>query len=285
MTAPAGYSKPPTLLYLRTAGGGGEQLAGPGAFFLDPTGDPKSGFHLRQVKPVTSPTVPFDDPSRRFDLSVGTSWGRFASLPTSLAIHSNGYVVGVDPAFDNLQILKLASAGTPDAQAPWAYIPLGPGTAPGRLGGPALVCVRPDQTILVLEAGNKRVQAFSRGGHPVQAFPTLETPFWFPLVPHTPDGTNVVYLSLGVDVAGYVYVLSQNGNGYDPADFNLDIYTPTGQHLVYQRGLVAAGLAVDLWRNVYTLNFQQIAGPGSRTEPSLSEYLPSTPKSATTLET
>ena len=284
MTAPAGYSKPPTLLYLRTAGGGGEQLAGPGAFFLDPTGDPKAGFHLRQVKPVTSPNVPFDDPSRRFDLSVGTSWGRFASLPTSLAIHSNGYVVGVDPAFDNLQILKLASAGTPDAQAPWAYIPLGPGTAPGRLGGPALVCVRPDQTILVLEAGNKRVQAFSRGGHPVQAFPGLETPFWFPLVSHAPDSTNVVYLSLSVDVAGYVYVLSQNGNGYDPGDFNLDIYTPTGQHLLYQRGLVAAGLAVDLWRNVYTLNFQQIAGPRNRTEPSLSEYLPSTPKSVTTLE-
>jgi hypothetical protein len=100
------------------------------------------------------------------------------------------------------------------------------------------------------------------------------------LVPHAPDDINVVYLSLSVDVAGYAYVLSQNGNGYDATDFNLDIYTPTGQHLLYQRGLVAAGLAVDLWRNVYTLNFQQIAGPASRTEPSLSEYLPSTPKTA-----
>ena len=68
------------------------------------------------------------------------------------------------------------------------------------------------------------------------------------------------------------YVLSQNGNGYGAADFSLDVYTPAGEHLFFQRGPVAAGLAVDLWRNVYTLNFQQIAGPGGRTEPSISEY-------------
>ena len=166
MTAPAGYAKAPLLLYLRTATGGGDQLAGPGFFFLDPTGDAETGFHLRQVSPVINVGVPVDDPARRFDLARGTSWGRFASLPTSLAIHSNGYVVGVDPAYDNLQIVELAATGMPDAQAPWANIPLGPGTGPGRLGAPALTCIRPDQTILVLEARNQRVQAFSRGGHP-----------------------------------------------------------------------------------------------------------------------
>jgi hypothetical protein len=222
--------------------------------------------------------VPIGDPSRRFDLAQGTSWGRFASLPTSLAIHSNGYVVGVDPAYDNLQIVKLAASGTPDAQAPWAHIPLGPGTGPGRLAAPALTCIRPDQTILVLEAGNHRVQAFSRGGHPVPAFAPSPTPYWFPLVSHAAADVDVVYLSLSVDVAGYAYLLSQNGNGYDPVDFHLDVYTPTGQHLLHQPGLVAAGLDVDLWRNVYTLNFQRIAGSGGRTEPSLSAYLPTTPK-------
>lgn len=276
MTAPKGYSKAPLLLYLRTIPAGGDALAGPGLFFLDPTGDPQTGYHLRQVSAVTSPNVPMDDPSRRFDLSRGTSWGRFPTLPTSLAIHSNGYVVGVNPAADNMQILRLA-AGSPDAQAPWACMPLGPGTGPGRLGAPALTCIRPDQTILVLEARNARIQAFSRGGHPVPAFPTTRTPYWVPLVPHAPRGTSVVYLSLSADVAGYAYVLSQYGDGYNRSDFHLDIYSPVGQHLVHQQGLVAGGLAVDLWRNVYTLNFQQIAGPGGRTEPSLSEYLPHTP--------
>ena len=285
MAAPAGYSKAPLLLYQRTAVQGAGRPAEPGLFFLDPTGDARTGFHLRAVTPVTDPGVPVDDPSRRFDLATGTSWGRFPIMPTSLAIHSNGYVVAVNPSTDNMQILELPAAGVPDAQAPWACMPLGPGTGPGRLRGPAVTCIRPDQTILVLEGGNERIQAFSRGGHPVAAFPGTPTPYWIPLVSHAPDKASTVYLSMSADVAGYAYVLSQVGNGYDAADFHLDIYAPTGQHLAHQQGLVAGGLAVDLWRNVYTLNFQQIAGPGGRTEPSLSEYLPHTPAVAAREET
>jgi uncharacterized protein YjbI with pentapeptide repeats len=83
---------------------------------------------------------------------------------------------------------------------------------------------------------------------------------------------------MSVDIANYVFILSQIGNGYDAADFYLDVYAPTGALLFTQRGLNAAGLAVDLWRNVYTLNYQQISGPGGRPEPSISEYTPSTPK-------
>ena len=144
---------------------------------------------------------------------------------------------------------------------------------------PALTAIRPDQTILVLEAGNQRVQAFSRGGHPVLAFGEQSS---FPLVSHASGDVNVVYLSMTVDVANYTYVLSQNGNGYEAAQFNLDVYTPTGEPLFYRQGLVVAGgMVVDLWRNLYALNFQQIAGPGGRPEPSISEWIPSTPKRAT----
>jgi hypothetical protein len=198
-------------------------------------------------------------------------------LPTSMAIHSNGYVVAVNPSCDHMLILALPAMNSPDADAPWASAPLEPGTAPGRLLAPALVAIRPDQTILVLEAGNQRVQAFSRGGHPVPAFPTIEPLYWFPLISHAPPD-DVVYLSMSVDVANYVFILSQIGNGYDVADFYLDVYAPTGAPLFSQRGLNAAGLAVDLWRNAYTLNYQQISGPGGRPEPSISEYTPSTPK-------
>jgi len=105
-----------------------------------------------------------------------------------------------------------------------------------------LVAIRPDQTILVLEAENRRIQAFSRGGHPVPAFPGIEQLYCIPLVSHGPADTNVVYLSMSVDVANYVYILSQRGNGYDAADLNLDVYTPAGEHLFSQQGLVAAGL-------------------------------------------
>ena len=275
MTAPEGYSGAPILLYVRTAPGAG--TAAPRFLYLDPSGDKDTGYHLREVTPVTDPTVPMGDPRRLFDLATGTSWGRFATLPTSMAIHSNGYVVAVNPSCDHMLILALPAMSSSDADAPWASAPLEPGTAPGRLLAPALVAIRPDQTILVLEAGNQRVQAFSRGGHPVPAFPTIAPLYWFPLISHAPPD-DVVYLSMSVDVANYVFVLSQIGNGYDVADFYLDVYTPTGALLFTQRGLNAAGLAVDLWRNVYTLNYQQISGPGGRPEPSISEYTPSTPK-------
>jgi len=276
MTAPEGYSGPPILLYVRTAPGAG--AAAPRFLYLDPSGDMDTGYHLREVKPVTDPAVLMDDPRRQFDLATGASWGRFAMLPTAMAIHSNGYVVAVNPSCDTMLILALPATASPDKDAPWASAPLEPGTASGRLLVPALVAIRPDQTILVLEAGNQRIQAFSRGGHPVPAFSGSDTPYWIPLVSHAPSNVNVVYLSMCVDVANYVYVLSQNGDGYDAAQFNLDVYTPTGKHLFYQQRLVAGGMAVDLWRNVYTLNFQQIAGPGGRPEPSISEWIPSTPK-------
>ena len=276
MTAPEGYSGAPILLYVRTAPGAG--TGAPRFLYLDPSGDKDTGCHLRDVTPVTDPTVPMGDSRRLFDLATGTSWGRFAILPTSMAIHSNGYVVAVNPSCDHMLILALPAMSSPDADAPWASAPLEPGTAPGRLLAPALVAIRPDQTILVLEKGNQRIQAFSRGGHPVPAFPGMQPRYWFPLISHAPPSIDVVYLSMSVDVANYVFILSQNGNGYDAADFYLDVYAPTGALLFSQRGLNAAGLAVDLWRNVYTLNYQQISGPGGRPEPSISEYIPSTPK-------
>ena len=95
MTAPAGYSGPPILLYVRTAAGAG--TAAPRFLYLDPSGDKDTGYHLREVMPVTDPTVPMGEHSTPFDLATGTSWGRFAMLPTSMAIHSNGYVVAVNP--------------------------------------------------------------------------------------------------------------------------------------------------------------------------------------------
>ena len=47
------------------------------------------------------------------------------------------------------------------------------------------MAIRPDQTILVLEAANQRIQAFSRGGHPVPAFAGINNrigPFGLPRV-------------------------------------------------------------------------------------------------------
>jgi hypothetical protein len=271
MATPKGYDQAPKLLYMRTTPSDREA----GCFYLDPTGGPKGGFHLRRIVPVTDPGIALDDPRRRFDQSRGESWGRFGLLPGAMAIHSNGYVVAIADYRPTLQILRLSGRACPNDQAPWANIVGGPGTRAGLLADPALIAISPNQTILVLERGNHRVQAFSRGGHPVPAFTAGSgTPaYWFPLE-NDPD---VTYLSMTVEIKGYIYISYHTGNGYDIDQFHLDIYTPEGTRLVQQTGFNNAAAAVDLWRNLYALNYQTIRGPGGRTEPSLSEWIPRTP--------
>jgi len=60
------------------------------------------------------------------------------------------------------------------------------------------------------------------------------------------------------------------------ADYRLDIFTPQGDQLARTTGVAAARLAVDTFRNVYTLNFATVTGL-ARVEPSLSQWVPSTP--------
>jgi hypothetical protein len=61
-----------------------------------------------------------------------------------------------------------------------------------------------------------------------------------------------------------------------PGDYRLDIYAPDGSFLTQVVGLAAARLQVDLWRNLFTLNYEIVQGTG-RTEPSVAQWIPSTP--------
>jgi hypothetical protein len=64
------------------------------------------------------------------------------------------------------------------------------------------------------------------------------------------------------------------------SDYRLDIYNPDGSFLTQVAGLAAARLQVDLWRNLFTLNYEILQGSG-RTEPSVAEWIPSTPGAGT----
>jgi hypothetical protein len=86
----------------------------------------------------------------------------------------------------------------------------------------------------------------------------------------------VTYLDLGVERLGYMYVLSFVEDGRSADDYRLDIYTPDGAFLARTIGVPAARMAVDLFRNVYTLNYETIANAPSL-EPSLSKWIPNTP--------
>ena len=190
-----------------------------------------------------------------------------------------GYVVGVNRQNHHMQILELPPAAIDASQAPqavpFAVAKMGLGTREGLLSAPVAVTVI-DATILILEDGNQRIQAVDVSGNPVKRFQngtTQRRGAGAGLRHHLPGP--------GVEGMGYLYVLSFVNNGLTAADYRLDIYDPQGNFLTRTTGVAAARLAVDTFRNVYTLNYEVVAN-APRIEPSLSQWNPSTPEGCPT---
>ncbi len=124
-----------------------------------------------------------------------------------------------------------------------------------------------DGVILVLEQGGNRLQAFDTGANP--------TPFFAggSMLALKAQTGNIQYLDVAIEFVGYIYVLSVNTSN---RIYSLDIYTPAGLLLAATVGMNASKLAIDLFRNVFTLNFETIQPVGARTEPSVSQWIPST---------
>ena len=256
-----GYDAKPLVAYqLRTRPGQTRPLN----FYLDPTGA-AGGYHLRSVELDTAP----------FDQTTRLSWGQFSAQQNAMAIHPSGYVVGIDTQRHKLEILRLPKRPAADEVVAAAIVKAGRGTRLGLLDTPFAVGVDPSSgAIYVLEGGNARIQAFDVFGNPTARFGggTSEALFLTP----EPDA---IYLDMAVESTGWIYVLSFAGSGANPADYRLDIYDPDGpgnRHLSRTTGVAAGKLAVDLWRNVFTLNYEPIIGPNG-VEPSISEWIPSTP--------
>jgi hypothetical protein len=126
--------------------------------------------------------------------------------------------------------------------------------------------------VIVLEQGNRRMQAFDLAANPVPHFGAKSSPF----APLVSESAGVVYLDIAADLLGYLYVLSYTGDGASAADYRLDIYQPDGTFLVRTTGIAAGAMTVDPFRTLYALNYAAVAG-APRLEPSLSQWLPSTP--------
>jgi hypothetical protein len=231
-------------------------------FFLQPTPD---GFFVQSITLDDSTPINVQNP---------LSWGVFSQALDSLAVVPTGYVVGVSRMTHQMQILELppaaVNAGQAPQAAPFAVTKMGLGTRAGLLNAPVAVAVF-DATILILEDGNQRIQAVDVSGNPVLIFQngtsnivTLE------------QGTGITYLDLGVEGMGYLYVLSFVNDGMTAEDYRLDIFDPQGNFLTRTTSVAAARLAVDTFRNVYTLNYEVVAN-APRIEPSLSQWNPSTP--------
>lgn len=264
---PAGFTAKPLLLF---------DLDGPASgsghnFWVDP----RDGlYHVRQVV--------LDGTNAPFDLSTGKSWGRFNAQVDAAVVHPTGYVVGVSSANSKIEVLRLGDGAVDDADAPLANIYSGYGTRPGLVHVPVGVAATPNAGVIVLEAADSslqgaeaRIQAFDLLGNPAPIFADSS-----PVAALREEAEPVTVLDLAVESKGYVYVLGYLGDGSSVEDYRLDLYNPDGSWLAQTAGISAAKMTVDLWRTLYTLNFEVIEKPdGERTEPSVSIWLPSTPKS------
>src|SRR5205085_6815728 len=95
------------------------------------------------------------------------------------------------------------------------------------------------------------------------------------------------YLDMAAEAQGNIYVLSYVADGSRSADYFLDVYGTEGGFLFRspnpsQSGApqnVAAGkIAVDVWRNLYTLEYAPLDKPaGSRPEPGVGHWMPTPP--------
>lgn len=400
-------------------------------FYIDPRSYVTDGlYHLRGVA--------FSEGQSTFDYSTNQSWGAFTQAHLdAVAVHPQGYVVGVDYGNHKMFTLRLPANAVDEADAPLAMPLSGEGVREGLMYQPAAMTIAADGRILVLEQGNQRIQAFDVKGNPVPSFAgpltfslpgtfadTLDartvdtdliqayqqnvTPALAPLFSgdlssvdaldngtvdaaltqafHTyaydlpedssqitvlttrtgslwlltdaaknvtydirvvtdqyggqhlfiyyssslsivvnaageewtiSDATNaltfdvrkpvsggqgdgsglavrqlvavmalrdqspqsVTYLDVAVEAKGYIYVLASTTDGTGQQAFQLDIYNPDGSTLLAkpQTGINAAKLTVDQWRTLFTMNYDRVLGPGGRTEPGISAWIPSTP--------
>lgn len=253
MHSGGGFPSPPRLAYSRSSPTSQN-------FYIDTSAGSAIVRRINMTQVGVAPT--FDSPR------AGQAVGRFNFPSDAFLIHPTGKLISINAALGKLEVLVPAANPLPDASAPLAQAFAGPGSREGLLNGPACAVVAPGGAILVLEQGGNRVQAFDTGANPAPFFAGQST---MQLKAQT---GGVQYLDMAIEFVGYLYVLSLNSN---TGIYSLDIYTPAGALLATTSGMNASKLAIDLFRNVFTLNFETIQPVGSLTEPSVSQWIPSTP--------
>ncbi len=239
-------------------------------FYLDPT---NGNYFIRQIRLSPGGVSSYDSPTSN------KAFGRLHFSSDALLLHPAGKIISINSSFSMMEVLDLQDSAVADAEAPMSQLRSGVGTREGLMKGPIHAALTAQGTILILEQKNKRIQAFDLGGNPVPYF--ANGAYYVALDPSgklDPAG-NAIYLDLAVEFSGYLYVLSYTGNG--PFTYHLDLYNPDGSWLARTSGINADKLAVNYWRDLFTLNYQVLTLPNgsipNRTEPSISHWIPSTP--------
>jgi len=237
-------------------------------FYIDTT---EGNNLVRQIRLNLYEKPDFDGPHSNI------CWGAFNCPSDALMLHPSRKLISINSEYNKIEVLSLPDVAGPDNEAPLALIYSATGTREGLISGPVCGAVSPDGAILILESVNQRIQAFDLGGNPAKRFGSAMDQYYAPLKAETSPAT---YLDMAVEYMGYIYVLSyitQQGL----YQYRLDIYTPEGDWLCRTTGVNASKLGVDLWRNAYMLNYETLKYPNGSlpnvTEPSVSQWIPSTP--------
>jgi hypothetical protein len=250
---------------------------------FDPNGSPTGGRHVF-VQQVTETVNGAPRPVYEvFPLDIGTTGpiapdqqtilGRFRSphLDAIVMNPTTGVLLGLDKSQNAVEVLKISGPSTV-ANAPTSTVIGGAGKSVGRLHDAASVAFLPAGAgFLVLEAGGGgaagRVQAFTFDGASVPMFGGQ------PSFALDARDQGVTYTDMKIDpTESYVYVSSYVGEAPTTHDFRLDIYRIKDGALVSRtEGVPLAKMAIDKWRDLYTLNNARIAP--SLAEPSVSLWV------------
>ncbi len=260
----------PALAYQRTGAYDGTGLN----FYLDanPATNIGQEAHLRRLELVWTESGGSQPPNLNPDPSL--SWGRFP-FPMDRLAAFNDYVAGIsfDANHSKIYVLKVPAAGQPNETAPKACMFAGPGTRIGLVSVPRAITFGMQGQIFVLEQGTCRVQAFDTSGNPLPCFDPTGSGTKQATMPLANATDQTVWLDVAVEPQGYLYVLSYEGLGRSPDDYHLDLYRPDGSFLARTDDFAAAAIAVDIIRDVYSLNYEQLQGSATP-EPSVSLWVP-----------
>lgn len=237
-----------------------------------------------------------------FEVSTG-SYGSFpVYLDGFVRNTATGRMAGISKDYSKILVLDPPDAPVDDEDAPQA-IPLsgqaltqeGLASNPTLLANPIAMRMAPKDALMVLDdvhgitegtddrSVRGQLKAFSFDGTPIAYFGPEGSQTNTLALTEEDDNVEVHYLDFLMDLQDYVFVLSYSSPRNDAThkvtfeDYRLDIFMPDGSWLSRTTGVAAARIAMDPWRVLFTLNYESFAGPGGRTEPSVSEWIPSTP--------
>jgi hypothetical protein len=269
--ATSGLVVMPGLTYQRKCASDGTGLN----FYLDsnPAANPGEEAHLRRLSLVWTQQTGSQPPNLNPDPQL--SWGRFP-FPMDRLAAFNDYVAGISYDVVNhskIFIVKVPPVGMPPADAPKACMISGPGTRVGLISVPRAITFGMLGQVLVLEQGTTRIQAFDVNGNSFPCFDPQNTGTKQSVMPLANATAATIWLDIAVEPKGYIYVLSYEGLGSSPSDYHLDLYLPSGAFLARTNDFAAANIAVDVIRDVYSLNYEALENSPTL-EPSVSLWIP-----------